>query len=165
MFAIALEQLILLAMNSHIYSFNKKIHKQKSGGAIGNVLTGALATCFVIVWARRFREAVKEATNNLQDFEMYMLKIYVDDINMAAKNLPLGSRLIDGKIEIIESEIEIDRETPADVRTSRIFLEIANSVSSMRLTVDSPSLHQSGFMPILDVQIKIERTFILVTLG
>ena len=80
---------------------------------------------------------------------------------MAAKGLPLGSRLIEGKIEIVESEIEKDREIPVDIRTSQIFLEIANSVSFLKLTVDSPSLHTTGYMPILDLQIKTENNQII----
>ena len=43
-----------------------------------------------------------------------------------------------------------------DIRISQIFLQIANSVSFLELTVDSPSMHQSGFMPILDIQVKTE---------
>ena len=87
---------------------------------------------------------------------LLLLKIYVDHGNMAARALPLGSRLINGRIEIVESEIEGDREIPADIRTSRIFLEIANSVSFLKLTVDSPSMHPAGFMPILDIQVRTE---------
>ena len=48
-----------------------------------------------------------------------------------------------------------------DIRTSKIFLEIANSVSFLNLTVDCPSLHPSGFMPILDLQIKTENNQII----
>ena len=59
---------------------------------------------------------------NLTGFLLLLLMIYVDDGNMAARALPLGSRLIDGKIEIVESEIEKDREIPADIRTSNISL-------------------------------------------
>ena len=43
-----------------------------------------------------------------------------------------------------------------DIRISQIFLQIANSVSFLELIVDSPSMHQSGFMPILDIQVKTE---------
>ena len=94
MFAIALENLILEAMGSHIYSFNGKIYKQKSGGAIGNILTGALATCYMIVLARKFKEAIERATVNLPVHILLLLLIYVDDGNMAVRALPLGSRLM-----------------------------------------------------------------------
>ena len=52
----------------------------------------------------------------------------------------------------MEAQIENDKKIPIDIRTSKIFLEIANSVSFLKLTVDSPSLHPSGFMPILDLE-------------
>ena len=82
-------------MGSHIYSFNGKIYKQKSGGAIGgNILTGALATCYMIVLARKFKEAIERATVNLPAHILLLLLIYVDDGNMAARALPLGSRLM-----------------------------------------------------------------------
>ena len=89
-------------------------------------------------------------------FALVLLKIYVDDKNIAATGLPPGSRLINNKIEIVKAEIENDRKIPTDIRTSKIFLEIANSVSFLILTVDSPSLHPSGFMPILDLQMNTE---------
>ena len=61
----------------------------------------------------------------------------------------------------MEAQIENDKKIPIDIRTSKIFLEIANSVSFRKLTVDSPSLHPSGFMPILDLQIKTENNQII----
>ena len=58
---------------------------------------------------------------------------------------------------IVESEITGDLQVPDDQRTAKILLEIANSVSSfIKLTSDCPSLHNSGFMPILDLQVKAE---------
>ena len=65
MFALALENLINKVMASHIYSFDGKIYRQKSGGAIGKVLTRALATCYMVVWARLFREKIMTATVNI----------------------------------------------------------------------------------------------------
>ena len=61
----------------------------------------------------------------------------------------------------MEAQIENDKKIPIDIGTSKIFLEIANSVSFLKLTVDSPSLHPSGFMPILDLQIKTENNQII----
>ena len=61
----------------------------------------------------------------------------------------------------MEAENENDKKIPIDIRTSKIFLEIANSVSFLKLTVDSPSLHPSWFMPILDLQIKTENNYII----
>ena len=48
MFKVALQIMIKVCMQEHLYSFNGELRKQKRGGAIGNVLTGALATIFMI---------------------------------------------------------------------------------------------------------------------
>ena len=48
-------ELIKNIMKNHIYFYNGKIYKQKSGGSIGNVLTGALATNFMLWWAMIFK--------------------------------------------------------------------------------------------------------------
>ena len=70
----------------------------------------------MIVWARKFKETIERAMANLTGFQLLMMKIYVDDGNMAARALFLGSRLINRKIEVVESEIEGDREIPVDIR-------------------------------------------------
>ena len=76
-----------------------------------------------------------------------------------SESFPLGSRLCsDGIIRIIEDQIETDRTIPNDIRFAKIFLEIANSISSfLKTTVDCPSYHndEGGFMPILDLQVKV----------
>ena len=58
MIAKALEISIKAAMSEHIYSFNNQIMKQAEGGAIGNVLTGALATCYMLYWTKIFVAAL-----------------------------------------------------------------------------------------------------------
>ena len=63
----------------------------------------------------------------------------------------------DGKIRVIENEIENDRDIPGDERTSKLFGELGNSISSfIKLTTDYPSKHENGFMPLLDIQVKVE---------
>ena len=48
----------------------------------------------MIVLARKFKEAIERATVNLPAHILLLLLIYVDDGNMAARALPLGSRLM-----------------------------------------------------------------------
>merc|ERR1711911_12057 len=96
-----------------------------------------------------------EATKDIPEFVIYLLKVYVDDENVACEALPPGSRLINGKVTIVESEIDIAQDLliPPDIRTSKILLEIANSIYSwIQLTSDCPSQNPSKFMPILDIQ-------------
>ena len=156
MFSLALEQLILTTMKSHIYSFNGDIKKQKAGGSIGSSLTGALAVMYQLVWSRTFKELVQKAAASIPGYDTYMLYYYIDDGNICCECLPLGSRLIDGKIQIVESEIEADKLVPGDVRTAKIMQEIGNSISSfIKLTVDTPSLNESKWMAILDIKVKV----------
>ena len=129
MISLALTILIKTAMRNHIYSFAQEIRKQSKGGAIGNTLTGALACIWMLYWARIFKKKIKSATINIPDFQFYFLKYYVDDGNMASESLPAGARLINDKVEIIESLIESDLHLPNYVRTADIILQIANSVS------------------------------------
>ena len=66
---------------------------------------GALATCYMIVWARKFKEAIEKAMVNLTGYLLLLMKIYVDDGNMAARALPLGSRLCERGGGILGSRI------------------------------------------------------------
>ena len=63
---------------------------------------------------------------------------------------------------IDENQNESDREIPADIRTSRILVEIGNGVCEfIKLTVDSPSMNESGWMPLLDLQCMVKNNQIL----
>ena len=57
---------------------------------------------------------------------------------------------------VVEEEVEGDSLIPGDQRTAEVMLEIANSISpNTRLSVDYPSAHQSGWMPLLDIQVRV----------
>ena len=151
-----MEVAINAAMSEHIYSFNNKLRIQSSGGAIGNVLTGALATLYMLYWTRTFVEKVENATKNLPDFALYMMKVYVDDGNLASEILPPGSRLVSDEVKIVEDQIDADKDIPGDVRTANVLVEIGNSISSfINLTKDTPSQNESGWMPLLDLQVQV----------
>ena len=86
-----------------------------------------------------------------------MQQCYVDDNNLMSNPLPAGARLnSDGKIEIVDEYVQTDSEIPSDQRTAKLYGEIANDVSEfIKVTVDYPSAHSSGWMPILDLLVKI----------
>ena len=120
-------------------------------------MTHALATLYMVHWVRIFRQKLSEAAANIPSFSLYLSQVYVDDKNISCEALPLGSRLINGKIQIVEEEIAYDNDIPADIRTSKVICEIGNSISNfIRLTVDCPSKNIGGCMPILDFCVKIE---------
>ena len=59
-------------------------------------------------------------------------------------------------MEIIEEEIENDRNVPADVRTAKILKKVGDSVCPfIKVSVDCPSNHDDGFLPILDLKTRI----------
>ena len=97
--ALALKQLILVVLQKHIFSFDKKIYKQTSGGAIGDRLTGALGAVLGQVHSRRLLAILANSAAVVK-----FLQLYVDDGDWCMKALPLGSRFVRerNRIEIIE---------------------------------------------------------------
>ena len=160
MFALALEILIKEAARGNMFTFNKKIYRQRKGGAIGSTLTGALACLFMLVWCRDLKERLRVATMNLPNsslYKLYLLLYYVDDGTISTEALPPGCRLIGDRFEIVEDEVENDRQIPKDERTAKLLTELGNKISSfINLTCDYPSANENGFMPVLDVQARVQ---------
>ena len=162
MFSLVLEHAIKTTMKNHIYSYNGQIFRQKQGAAIGLKLSGSLAVFATQVWSKRFNNLLAKANSDTIMLKLYMSSYYMDDGNWAAKALPPGCRLVEGKLEIVQSEVENDCQIPADIRTGKIIQEIGNSINNyIRLTVDTPSSHPSGWMPILNIQVKVENNKIV----
>ena len=158
MFGVALETMINTAMSNHIYSFDGKLRRQQSGGAIGNILTASLAVMYMIKWKRDFDMRSQEAMSELENVRIVKSKFYIDDGNHMSESIPLGARLDDdGKVRIHEECIEEDRDVPADERTAELYGKIANNVSNfVNVTVDYPSRNESQWMPLLDLQVQIQ---------
>ena len=109
-----------------MYSFNTDIRLQDEGGSIGNTLTCALAVLFMVYWSRGFKSKLSLATEDFPQFYLKMCRYYMDDGNLGSTALPPGSRLIDGKIRIVESEVEPDKNIPSDIRTSALVRDVGN---------------------------------------
>ena len=153
-----LEFVGIVAMSNHIYSFDGKLRRQQSGGAIGNILTASLAVMYMIKWKRDFDMRSQEAMSELENVRIVKSKFYIDDGNHMSESIPLGARLDDdGKVRIHEECIEEDRDVPADERTAELYGKIANNVSNfVNVTVDYPSRNESQWMPLLDLQVQIQ---------
>ena len=151
MVAIALKSLILASLKNHVFSFNGKIYHQTSGGAIGDRLVGVLGDILGSFWCRDFLDKLKKS-----EIVPKVNKLYIDDHSLVTNPVPLGARFKNDRVEIIEEEIENDRSIPADVRTSKILKEIGNSICPfIKVSVDCPSNHEDGFLPILDLKTRI----------
>ena len=103
MVAIALKSLVLASLTNHMFSFNNKIYLQTSGGAIGDRLVGVLGDILGSVWSNDFLDKLKDS-----NIIPKIAKLYVDDNTIVMEPVPLGARYRDGRVEVIEEEIEND---------------------------------------------------------
>ena len=87
---------------------------------------------------------------------MYFLKYYVDDGKLALETFPPGARLVNGKVVVMDEHKESDKIIPHDKRTANIILQLANSVTNtIKLTIEYPTNNSSGWMTILDIQVRV----------
>ena len=145
----ALRFVLLLIMKNHIYIFNGTLKKQREGGAIGIDLTGVLAQIFMSWWDKRMLEKLL-----INGIHVDLYKRYVDDINMCITATAPGCNFIEGVL-VTESEVEgEDVLTPDDKRSFELVRMIGESIhKSIKLTVDVPSNHEDGKVPILDLKV------------
>ena len=93
----------------------------------------------------------------LKQNELY--EQFVDDITAALVALDSGVRFNkdDTKMEVNKELEESDRQEPADKRTFKELSNIANTLFSfVQLTTDTPSSHQAGMCPVLDLQMWVD---------
>ena len=158
MFALLLELMIVRVMKNHAYSFNGVNKVQQEGGPIGLKLSGAVAKVVMLSWSRRFAAAASTALASFAYFQLYMLLFYVDDTGIAVEELEPGCRYIEeeGRVRVVEEEVENDRAVAGDLRTARVLASIANSIFEyIQFTVDCPSNYPSGWMPLLASQVRV----------
>ena len=142
MMGVALEETVKTAMRNHVYTFNGEVRRQSEGGAIGNKLTGAMAKVYMNRWTRQLKYNLAQATEDIDDFELYVLKYYVDDNNLVMEAIPPGYRLIEGRLRLMEDRVENDRAIPADERTAKVVKQLANDICRfIQMEVDNPSRH------------------------
>ena len=86
----------------------------------------------------------------------------MDDGTIAMEALPPGCKLIGDTYEIVPEFFYSDNLIPNDEHTAKLITELGNRISSfINLTCDYPSNNQSGYMPVLDVQVKVENNKII----
>ena len=147
----ALRIVLLVLLQTHTYEFAGNLKLQKKGGPIGMELTGVVAQVFMVWWDRQ----LKQRLHNI-GFEMKMHQRYVDDTNVVVKETPVGARYNGEELVVNDSTIAEDEGIPPDKRTMRILQEVASYIHpSIRLTIDYPSKHAEGKVPMLDVRMWI----------
>ena len=122
-------------LKNHIFRFNDEIKKQTNGGAIGVKAAGDIAALFMVWWDKTFKQRVAE--------ELKLYSRYVDDEHVVSEALP---------------ENETNAGQQKDERTMKKLQEVGNAIHpSIQLTVDYPSNHENGRMPVLDTEQWIEK--------
>ena len=140
-------------MKNHYYTYNNTIRKQSKGGAIGNSLTQRMGQLLM----KRFDKKNNTLLKKLK-IKTELSKTFVDDNMTALKALDPGVRFDEDKVKMvmIPELVESDLEVAEDTRTMEELKKIANTVyKCLQFTTDSPSIHQGGMMPVLDLQMYV----------
>ena len=154
MFGKALEIMIVLCMDNHVYQFENQIRIQKEGGPIGLKLTGEIADCLMIDWDKKLLAELKKYKMIPEIYTRFK-----DDITIAIESLEKGCSLVEGDIKIDGKKKEVD-DTKTDSKVTMEFIqEIANSINPMiKLTIETPCNFKDGKMPVLDVKVNVNKT-------
>ena len=154
MMGIMLETSINICMDNHFYMLGGEVKRQASGAGTGLRLSEALGRAYGLDWDRKLVEKLA----NL-GWTHDMIKRYVDDLNAILKVQKPGTRYNheEEKLEIVEDQIEEDREREVDEITMKIFGDIANSIDpAIQVEIDFPSKKPDKMMPILDMKMTMD---------
>ena len=162
MISFALQKAITAVMKHHMYRFKDAVYLQKEGGPIGLQLTGAIARTFMLWWDREMLKGINEATRNVH-FQLFTYMRYVDDCNIVCTALPTNCRIEDGNVVRCQSTDSMETANEkSDKRTAEIIKEIANNICEfIKVEIDYPSAHENTYMPILDLEVKMENNRIM----
>ena len=140
---------IIVAMCSHLYTFNGVTYIQLLGGPIGLRLTAALANLVMAYYDITLKKLLsRESIRLLLSFR------FVDDSRFGLQPIKPGWRWISGRMVFIESEVEHDINIGPQRRTTLVMNDILNSiVEYLRFTTEDCEDYQSNTLPTLDCQI------------
>ena len=95
--------------------------------------------------------------------DVIIYKRYVDDITLVLNRITPGWRINKSGDKMIFNKdlVEADMLVEDDIRTMNILLEIANSISELKFTMDCPNLNPNKTVPILDLQFWVENNVIM----
>ena len=151
MFGKALEMLLKLCMDNHIYQFQNKCRIQNKGGPTGLKITGEIADCLMVDWDSKFLEKLKSFKLVPEVYTRFK-----DDIEILIESLEAGSKFENGNIVLDEEKKLTDENRTSSKITMDVIQGIANSISPMiQLTVETPCNFKDGYMPVLDIKVKI----------
>ena len=132
--------LIVAGMTNHVYRFQNKIRIQMDGGPIGLSLTGQVADCYMIDWDTKFLQKLEE-----YKISPALYSRFKDDLLIATKLLPNGSKVVNGCLIIDEEKKTEDKTKSGSKITFEVLRDIAEEVDPMlKFTIDTPCNHENG---------------------
>ena len=156
MLGVVVKTAVIAAMSGHVFRFNGTTYVQDDGGAMGNELTVAIARSVMLKWDRQFKQL---CTDNLVALLLY--RRYVDDQLGVYAIIAPGYRWSTLENAIIFNGDMVDEDTALDpaARTLGVIKDMANSISpDLQMTLDCPGPHNSGRMPVLDLEVWLDGT-------
>ena len=133
--------------------------KQGKGGAIGNKATELCGKLLL----KRFDKKYLKLLDKLGILKEFYGR-YVDDKTDALAAIDPGVRFDGKKLVKFDELVESDKAAAADERTMQILKEIGNSIyKCVQFRIDCPSLHPSGMVPILDLNVYVKTTTLFMS--
>ena len=142
-----------IAMEEHTFQFNGETHSQPDGAPMGNQVSVELARASMLTWDDKFISSILQVSQLKGQDDI--TKRYVDDHLDTQREQPPGTRWSEdgSRLIIDQSQVEQDKMIPGDQRTMKLVREHANRLNPrIQMVEDCPSLHDSGMMPVLDLQ-------------
>ena len=116
-------------------------------------LTGEVADCVMVEWDKKLMKELKKV-----EIETFVYTRYKDDIEVVAESVERGTKLVGGKLIVDEEKIGEDILKSDTKITMEIIVQIANAIDPMiQLTIETPCNFENSMMPILDVEVKINK--------
>ena len=152
-----LEVGVIIAMGTHMYSFNGVTYIQLLGGPIGLRLTAALANLVMSFFDMALKKLfAREKIKTPLSFR------YVDDSRFGMKPIRPGWRWLNGKMVFIIDKVAEDSDTDPQKRTTRVIYSILNSVVEyLKFTTEDCQDYQDLKLPTLDCKLWVEGDRIL----
>ena len=111
----------------------------------------------MLLWDKKLKDKLVRAARDIDGWKLYDTKRCVDDENGQSEAFPLGTRLVRDKLVIKQDKVQEDMGVPNDARVANIIKQIADKICPfIKVNVDYPSNHPSGYMPILDIDVAVE---------
>ena len=155
LFSLALGIAVRVVFRHHLYSFAGKSRRQSKGGPIGLRLTSLVARIVMDQWSNLFLTAVTDA-----GLRLYAVMKYVDDVNLVMSLLDLGTRWEEGVFISKEEWVQQDKasgRTREDVTIEAVRCAANNMIPYLQFTADIPERHGSLMVPVLDIQVWVQR--------